>query len=193
MTKRDRKFSWLLILLMVLQMFVLPAAANAADPAAPTDIQAAAANGGTRIILTWSGMTNLKYNIYRSEDRVNFTRIAVTPFGETSYNDFNLNRDVTYYYYVTSVDAQGKESAPSAVVTPYKVQPPTELKAVINGGQINLSWNAAAGSQVGGYNIYRKTNSGSFVKINPSLITSTGYTDTGFNSQHRLCLSGGNC
>ena len=46
---------------------------------------------------------------------------------------------------------------------------------------VNLSWTASTSPDIAGYNIYRAvytTSCGSFTKINPSLNTSTAYTDT---------------
>jgi hypothetical protein len=44
---------------------------------------------------------------------------------------------------------------------------------------VSLSWTASTSSTVVGYNIYRGTTSGgSYTKLNSSLVTTTGYTDT---------------
>lgn len=43
---------------------------------------------------------------------------------------------------------------------------------------VSLSWNASASQNVSGYNIYRKTASGSFARLNSSLNTETSYTDS---------------
>lgn len=183
MKKINKKLSWLMTLLLVLQLVILPGIAIAAVPAAPTDVRAVTANDGSKIILTWSGTTSLKYNIYRGTDGTNFSKITVSPVEGTRYDDIGVNPAVTYHYYVTSVNAQGEESTPSAVVTPYKVQPPTGLKAVVGSGQVNLSWNAAGGSAaVAGYNIYRQAGSGGYTKVNASPVTAAGYTDTGLLS-----------
>jgi hypothetical protein len=49
---------------------------------------------------------------------------------------------------------------------------------------VSLSWNASA-SQVGGYNVYRSTQSfGTFSKLNSSLDTATVYTDSTVVSGH---------
>lgn len=179
MKKRYKKLSWLMVLLMVLQLIILPGVAGAA-PAAPTDVRAVAADDGSKIIIMWSGSTSLKYNLYRSTDSVNFNKITASPVEGTRYDDTGLNRAVTYYYYVTAVNSLGEESSPSATVTPYKVQPPTNLRAVVSGGQITLSWTAPGGGTGGaGYNIYRKAGAGNYTKVNPSPVTAAGYTDTG--------------
>ncbi len=45
---------------------------------------------------------------------------------------------------------------------------------------VNLSWNADGSPNVSGYNVYRRTgNSGSYTKINSSLVPATAYTDSG--------------
>jgi fibronectin type 3 domain-containing protein len=44
---------------------------------------------------------------------------------------------------------------------------------------VNLSWNADNSPDVTGYNVYRRVGtSGSYARINSSLVPATGYTDT---------------
>jgi hypothetical protein len=43
---------------------------------------------------------------------------------------------------------------------------------------VSLSWNASTSQDVSGYNVYRKSSSGSFAKLNSSLDTETSYTDS---------------
>ena len=63
------------------------------------------------ITLTWIAATDEPscsgvdhYNIYRSIDNSNFTKIGETPSSSLSFSDSNLTQGKTYYYWVTAVD-----------------------------------------------------------------------------------------
>jgi hypothetical protein len=80
--------------------------------------------------------------------------------------------NVTFYYVVKSVDANGKTSAPS-----------NEATAVVPAADdhVNLSWTASVpGSDTAvGYYIYRGTTSGgeSSTPLNSTAVTAVTYTD----------------
>jgi len=57
---------------------------------------------------------------------------------------------------------------------------------------VSLSWNASTSSDISGYNIYRApytTSCGSFGKINPTLNTTTLYTDSGVVDGQSYCYA----
>src|SRR5512137_178347 len=75
-------------------------------PAAPTSLQSSGSLG--QIALTWvasigPGVTG--YNVYRSTDGTNFTKITSTPIAASPYDDaITPSGDgVIYYYRVTAV------------------------------------------------------------------------------------------
>ena len=79
----------------------------------------------------------------------------------------------TFFYVVTSVDANGFESAFSNQVT-----------ATFNQGQktASLNWIApivpAGGTAISGYNIYRsKTSGGPYTKLNTTLVSTVTFSD----------------
>ena len=43
---------------------------------------------------------------------------------------------------------------------------------------VTLNWTASASSNVVGYNVYRATGTGSYVKVNSSLVGSTTFVDS---------------
>jgi hypothetical protein len=61
----------------------------------------------------------------------------------------------------------------------YHPKPPIGLLAIVNGGNITLTWNANREVDISGYNVYRSTASGGpYTRINSGLLTDTTYTDT---------------
>ncbi len=102
---------------------------------------------------------------------------------ETAYEDQNLG-DGRYLYTLTAVDYYGFESQPSDgtgvtvgdIVPP---SPPQGLTAMASGADVVLNWTANTEPDLAGYNIYRKTTSGEWIKINPAIVQDATYTDPG--------------
>jgi hypothetical protein len=72
------------------------------------------------IVLSWSAndATATGYNLYRSSEKgSSFSRINTTPIQGTDYVDRYLQPDRTFYYVVTAVDGQARESAYSKQVS----------------------------------------------------------------------------
>jgi fibronectin type 3 domain-containing protein len=68
--------------------------------------------------LSWNSSTSTDvagYNVYRSPDGNNWSKINVSLVGSTIYDDSTVVNGDTYYYAVTAVDLQGDESGKSAV------------------------------------------------------------------------------
>lgn len=70
--------------------------------------------------LKWNPSTSsdvLGYYVYMSEqDDKHFNRMVARPLLDSEWTSPPLRSDVPYYFYVTSVDTSGNESAPSAVI-----------------------------------------------------------------------------
>ncbi|MBS3908032.1 MAG: S-layer homology domain-containing protein [Actinobacteria bacterium] len=88
----------------------------------PIGLKAEAGNG--KITLTWNTATMQSsapriagYNIYRGTEAGLVARINSSPLTTTSYSDTAVETDITYYYWVTTVGSDGKESAPSDYAT----------------------------------------------------------------------------
>lgn len=61
----------------------------------------------------------------------------------------------------------------------HAVYPVTQLSATQYGVMIQLTWTASADTDILGYNVYQADSlSGLFVKLNPSILTSTNFTDS---------------
>ena len=83
------------------------------------------------------------YNVFSSTSPEGpFTKIART--AETGYVQTNLTKNATYYYYVTSVDKTGNQSAPSQTVSGittgrYKRPPNVTMDPVVTAGSKKAS------------------------------------------------------
>lgn len=175
--------------IMVLQLIVLPGTAVAAAPGAPANVEAVAVSGN-KITVSWASVgSGITYNIYRSQDNGNFTKLTGSPVAGTSYDDTWVSPAVTYYYYVTAVNQQSEESGRSNVasaLTPGtdNIVPgtPTGLRYVsLSYRQIELVWNPSAdASGIRHYEVWcRPGATGSFSLI--TQVTATTFTHTGLN------------
>lgn len=176
-----------LFLFIFLMLMSFPGAVQADVPAAPTGLQAVSVTDGSRVMLTWAatGAGN-SFNIYRSLDNISFVKVNRTPVTGTSYEDSGLTPATTYYYYLTAVNSQMEESAPSehVAVTTLAVDntPPTTptglTGSAVSYQQVTVSWHSSTDvSGIKHYELwYRQGNTGSFSKI---IVTGTSYTHTG--------------
>ncbi|NOZ67934.1 MAG: hypothetical protein GXP46_01490, partial [Deferribacteres bacterium] len=101
------------------------------------------------------------------------------------YSDLNLD-DGEYAYSVTAVDYYGFEGtpsddAPATVGDVIPPAPPQGLTASASGPDITLNWTANSGTDLSGYNIYRKGPEG-WARINTSPVTETTYIDSGLRN-----------
>jgi hypothetical protein len=63
--------------------------------------------------LDWNASSSkdvVGYNVYRSPDAANWTKINLSLIGPTLYTDSTVSNSSTYYYSATAVDVNGKES-----------------------------------------------------------------------------------
>ena len=70
------------------------------------------------VFLTWRSTSGqaVGYNVYRSTNRTSFEKANSSVLTTTTFTDRRLKAGVDYYYVVTAVDAQGRESNFSAEV-----------------------------------------------------------------------------
>lgn len=132
------------------------------------------------------------YRVYRSamEGSLGF-RLVGEP-QEPSYLDPDFAFGKAYSYKVRAVferDKQMAESEDSGVVkiTPKDVFPPaapTGLAATYVSGAVEVVWNANTESDLGGYNIYRRGETGPFEKINKALLLSPVFRDSAVAAGH---------
>lgn len=85
-------------------------------------ISTSGSNGTTAadhvVDLTWNSSTSSSiagYNVYRSPDGSNWSKINVSLVASTLYDDSTVLNGATYFYAVTAVNLEGVESSKSAV------------------------------------------------------------------------------
>ncbi len=162
-------------------------------PPPPTNLKATPDNA--QVTLTWepsSGSNVAGYRVYRS---TNFTVATdgtlLNPDLVTGneYTDLTAANGTTYYYMVTAVDASGRMSLGSNVVsetpgTPVLVAP-TGLVAIPFNGQIMLNWDAGEEPGVAGYHVYRSLTAAvdtGGTPLNPEPLETTSFIDTGLDN-----------
>ena len=111
-------------------------------------------------------------------------RINVATHVDTSAPHDCPNQASALALCIDSVDVEGEDSAPVTIVAHDVFPPvvPTGLQAVFSGaGQnpfIDLTWNANVDSDLAGYNIYRRLETGPTVKINTELAKTPAFRDS---------------
>lgn len=138
---------------------------DSALPVTPTDLRVNAAQDGA-VGIEWRRNTelNLKgYNIYRSVNRADqFKFLDFTP--NSYFVDDSLEYDSTYYYRISAVDRQNRQSAPTSYVsaTPKNIYAPLKPYLVYinarnwsNSISIKLNWSPSEDTDTKGYEIYR--------------------------------------
>ncbi|MBI4582844.1 MAG: alkaline phosphatase [Planctomycetes bacterium] len=152
-------------------------------PAVPAGLAAAPGDGA--VLLDWNDNSDpdlATYRIYRSTASGGPYSLIAAPLA-SNYFDSGLTNGIAYFYAVSAVDIHGNESPKSGEVaaTPVDMTPPAapaDLAAAASDDAIALDWLDNADPDLGGYNVYRSTTSGSgFVKLNAALVSGSGYAD----------------
>ncbi len=158
-------------------------------PAVPTNVKIYSAYDG-EIEIVWhaNAEVDLKgYKIYRSIDSTNFDLIDFTD--QNDYLDDSLNYSTKYFYRITSIDVENRESQPSLIVSaiPKNIYPPYAPRFLtINArnwiGDISvfLSWDPGYETDIAGFYIYRNLTPG-FTADSSNLVgftNSLSYSDT---------------
>jgi hypothetical protein len=167
----------------VTKMAVATLASLARAPVAPSGFALHDAGNGTSIEARWQANTEpdlAGYKLLWGKTTHTYTdSVVVGPV--TSYRIDSLATDTTYCAIVVAVDSAGLESGPSLEesATPGLVpQPPDSMLAMPFRFGMRLSWLANRELDLEGYNLYRRFGSGTYLKINASIITDTSYRDS---------------
>lgn len=129
----------------------------------------------------------LSYEVLRAPSADGpFVPATPEPVPTPDFTDRGLTNEQPYYYRVRAVRSEAgtrARSEPSqiATATPAKVTPPSppkNLVAVPSLDAVRLAWDASPEPDVAGYLVYRAVAPGAdFVRLTPTLITRTTYTD----------------
>ncbi|HYD91261.1 MAG TPA: Ig-like domain-containing protein [Flavobacterium sp.] len=141
-------------------------------PVAPSGLNATAGNGVVN--LSWNTVTGAtSYNVYRSTNGVDYTKVNTTPVTSALYSDTTVVNGTAYTYKVSSVNAngEGNQSTATSPVTPNVSVPSAPTISVSAGnGQNVISWGAVSGAT--SYNLY-SLNSATDVTANTIMSTGT--------------------
>lgn len=182
----------------------------------PRDFRASVAKPG--VILSWAGdaipqvpaEVQYIYRIYRRPEGSNEQALAgetpATSQSEFTLTDANIEWQKTYSYHAETVtqirraghspvDVEGDDTAEIKVFADDVFPPavPSELQAVFSGpGQkafIDLVWAPVMDADLAGYNVYRREEGTTLVKLNSELIKAPAYRDTDVVSHKRYFYS----
>jgi hypothetical protein len=183
---------------------------------APREFRASVAKNG--IVLSWSGEmvsappTDLQYvyRVYRRADgtneRVLAGETAAATEGTFAITDSNVEWQKTYLYRAEAVTLiRGANNSASEIEgddTPeikifagdvFPPEVPTEVQAVFSGpGQkpfIDLVWAPVSDADLAGYNVYRREDGATPVKLNGELVTAPAYRDANVASRKKYLYS----
>ncbi|WP_281421360.1 rhamnogalacturonan lyase family protein [Cohnella xylanilytica] len=135
------------------------------------------------VSLAWTGVDDAaKYNVYRKVEGESKPALLGSATDE-AYTDESADVGMTYVYQVTTVDAAGTETGPSAALAVSMVDPAVPIPeapgslaiGAVNKNDLSFAWEPSEGAKT--YNVYRSEKAdGPFARIGKSREAS--YTDT---------------
>ena len=149
-------------------------------PQAPTALVANAVSS-SQIDLTWTDNSGNEtgFKIDRSSDGVNFSSLVWLDANTTSYSNTGRSPSTTYYYRVSSYNAQGSSvfSNIASATTPSALAAPSNLSATaISGARVDLTW-VDNSSVESGFKVYRSTDNVTFTFLGSTAQNVTTYSN----------------
>jgi predicted small lipoprotein YifL len=158
---------------------------------APPDVQVD--SGDNTLILSWSPVktradgspvTDLQYQVYRSQDNTNFRPLGL-PAPGLSYIDPSVSNGRTYFYQIRAVLGTGDimtlgSASKTAIGIPVDMtppEPPPNLNSVVRPEGLQLHWRASAAADIAGYYIYRRKMAEAWQRIATTNAGAITYTD----------------
>ena len=160
----------------------------APGPAVPTGLTVTVSTAEVATLnLDWNDNTGpgtAEYRVYVGLSQTGPFAPIVPLAPDSQYSDSGLTEGVTYYYAVTAIDDQGRESAQSLVASgvPSDLIPPeapSGLRLVLSNqeaGIAALDWSNNPDPDLQGYRVFRRDGDGPFVAIG-SVGTRSAFTD----------------
>jgi hypothetical protein len=145
------------------------------EPPLPQPSALNAANVAEGVKLTWKG-TASKYRIYRALGEA--TPEKLDDSDRPEFVDATTQYDKTYKYQVQAItdDVHGSIVSEPASCTPidtFAPAVPGALTAIVGVSTVELAWTRNTESDFRGYNVYRSTDGGPFVKIAELIVAPT--------------------
>ena len=158
-------------------------------PAPPVNLIVRAEPTGRALTLTWEPSPDkdvVSYTVYRSTDGINWGTVTDVNDEPWQFTDFPLQNAQWFFYHVTAVDDDGKESAPSAGFGGMPLdleapQPPSWLIVdfVAEGNALVIFWEIISQTDLAGYYLYRATEpDGLYNRLTIDPLTDTTFTDS---------------
>jgi fibronectin type 3 domain-containing protein len=157
----------------------------------PTELQLVATSA-TTVSLSWKAVDKAAgYHVYRALAAEGpYAAVTAQAITGNSFADAGLEPETTYYYKVTAVSASDETAKSESleattdkeIVAPEPVAAPSGLEAgAITATSIALTWTGI--TDAAGYNIYRATAGGDYLKLNANLLTSASYVNEALDSE----------
>ncbi|SDU88480.1 Pectin methylesterase [Microlunatus sagamiharensis] len=156
--------------------------ADSLPPAAPVGVKAGA--GDSRVVLTWTANGEPDLAGYRVYAAGATTHLNDALLKGATFTQTGLVNGTAYAYEVTAVDAQGNESARSAVATgtpaagdttPPAV--PTGVTTVLGKGSVAVAWSKVDDADLASYDVLRSSG-GDPATVVGAGVTATRWSDT---------------
>lgn len=168
--------------------FELTASGGAPSPTLPGAPSGLVATGvsTSQINLGWTDNASNEtgFEIERSTDGVNFTRIATVGVNVTQYSNSGLAAGTLYYYRVRAVNTSGNSAYATASGRTIDVPPVAPSGLTANGittSQIRLSWADNSNNETG-FKIERSSDGVNFTQIATVGAGVTSYSNTGLSA-----------
>ncbi|MCH2234879.1 MAG: T9SS type A sorting domain-containing protein [Crocinitomicaceae bacterium] len=132
-------------------------------------LRAVLANGKT-LSISWAGRPNWHYHTMAMGDNIGLAaRMSMDELGD--YISLTLAGG-----FVTGEGVHVAQLGDPSLRM-YYIQPPSDLTVTNVSNIAELTWTASADGTIDGYNVYRRTSSTLWEKVNTSLIVGTSYSD----------------
>ena len=157
-------------------------------PDAPSNLVATTVSS-SQIDLTWQDNSSDEtgFKVERKAGSGSYSQIATVGAGVTSYSNTALSASTTYYYQLRAYNAAGNsdysnEALATTLAPPPLLSAPSNLTATpISSSQINLTWQDNSDND-SGFEIQRKTGSGSYSQIATVGAGVTSYSNTALSA-----------